>query len=709
MKDYKNSNSNSTQNYKPEFLKLCSQVKNGLTAIVVVWMMAGCRTGEPKIAAEDHYLFKNISKNAAYVGSKVCRSCHSDIYETFMQTGMGRSLYEPFETNTVENYEHGNIIYDRKSNFYYRMYEENGKYFQEEFRKNAAGNKIYSRTKEVKYVVGSGNSVRSYITENNGLVYQMPVSWYTKKKIWDLSPGYHRHNQRFSRVIVQECIGCHNAYVDFVKGSVNRYRLPFPEGIGCERCHGPGELHAAKHLKNSKTIKTGKLDSTIVNPARLNRDENLDVCYQCHLQGEMFVAKRDKDEFDFRPGTRLKTIRSVMVNTQADSGFTIASHPERLRLSTCFKKSAMTCTTCHDPHISVYQTQRSSFNQKCQTCHSADKIKVTLNHTAESNCVSCHMKQGGTSNIPHVNFTDHWIQRRIPKNVREYVPEEMATARSDDSTMVELEDFFEEDSTQLELRLGISYYKIFYNKKRFPNYLKRAINHLEKAVMKDSLSVDAHAYLGMALHASARFDDALKEFAAVTRLDSTFPKIHYWTGFALLAKQKYEPALLYFQKAMANNPSDAVTLLNIANCYHFLRRYDQAKQYYLQSINADSNYTDAYINLALNYFAADKPNEAETAYFQALQIDPDLYDAYFGLGNIRFARNDFKGAVGFYENALAVDPQSVPALANLGYVYLNGGDIPKARNYLLKALSLNPSDVRIRQLLAETKQSPIKK
>ena len=72
------------------------------------------------------------------------------------------------------------------------------------------------------------------------------------------------------------------------KFTLNRYRPPVFQGheIGCERCHGPGELHVA----HPEII--GGRDMTIVNPASLAPSLRDAVCEQCHLQGEKRVLRR---------------------------------------------------------------------------------------------------------------------------------------------------------------------------------------------------------------------------------------------------------------------------------------------------------------------------------------------------------------------------------------------------------------------------------
>ena len=67
------------------------------------------------------------------------------------------------------------------------------------------------------YVVGSGSAARTYLTEENGRLYELPLAWYTQSRTnpeqgatvgeagsgghWGFSPGYAESNARFGRTI----------------------------------------------------------------------------------------------------------------------------------------------------------------------------------------------------------------------------------------------------------------------------------------------------------------------------------------------------------------------------------------------------------------------------------------------------------------------------------------------------------------------------
>ena len=128
----------------------------------------------------------------------------------------------------------------------------------------------------------------AYLIERDEFLFQSPIAWYARAQRWDLPPGYQKSNRHFDAPIHSACLFCHSNRSEPVAGTANRYRPPFFAGhaIGCERCHGPGELHAAD------PILVGGRDLTIVNPAALEPELRDAVCQQCHLNGQKRVLRR---------------------------------------------------------------------------------------------------------------------------------------------------------------------------------------------------------------------------------------------------------------------------------------------------------------------------------------------------------------------------------------------------------------------------------
>ncbi|HTF05145.1 MAG TPA: multiheme c-type cytochrome, partial [Bacteroidia bacterium] len=391
---------------------------------------------EPVTAETSKYL--NHSDTAYYVGMDQCRSCHEDIYQTFIHTGMGQSFDSATQTKSVAHFGKEALIYDKYKNFWYESYFRDSVMYIHEFRLDGKDT-TYSRTEKVQYIVGSGQHTNSHMYSVNGFFFQMPMTYYAQDGKWDLPPGFEAgYNSRFTRKIGLECMSCHNSLPEFVMGSENKYES-VPNGIGCERCHGPGSIHMQDKLAGNKIDTSKYIDYTIVNPGKLSPELQFDVCQRCHLQGNA-VLKPGKSFFDFRPGMELNTVMTVFMPKYegAEDQFIMASHAERLKMSPCFLvteqnrsahadslrpyKNAMTCVTCHDPHVSVKETGDVTFNAACTNCHQGGKSKLvkcgdTPEHIAAAgnNCVSCHMPRTGAIDIPHVTVHDHFIRKPSPE------------------------------------------------------------------------------------------------------------------------------------------------------------------------------------------------------------------------------------------------------------------------------------------------------
>src|SRR5262249_28118081 len=146
----------------------------------------------------------------------------------------------------------------------YWIEHRDGRVIHKETRSDAQGRIIAQNEAEVQFVLGSGRQGVAYLVERDDFLFESPITWYPPRRRWDLSPGYESNNSHFNRPILPSCVFCHANQVEPIAGTVNRYQQPIFRGhaIGCERCHGPGELHAAR-----PTIVDGR-DMTIVNPSQ---------------------------------------------------------------------------------------------------------------------------------------------------------------------------------------------------------------------------------------------------------------------------------------------------------------------------------------------------------------------------------------------------------------------------------------------------------
>jgi hypothetical protein len=276
------------------------------------------------------------------------------------------------------------------------------------------GKTIWEREHSVAFVFGSGTRGRSYLVQEDGALFQSPISWFSQKQMWDLSPGYEKGNRHFQRPIAVDCLFCHVNRFDHVPGSINRYKGAVFHGqaVGCQRCHGPGELHVRPHSDFAKSV-------SIVNPAKLEPNLRDSVCDQCHLHGDAAVDRMGRQKTEFRPGMPLDLFITHFVDESVEPD-QFLGQVQQMRASRCFSASQgkLGCISCHDPHFQPEPGEKTGFyRNRCQNCHEEGQRDCSVpiaQRTRENanSCHACHMPRYATSNIVHTSMTDHRVVRR---------------------------------------------------------------------------------------------------------------------------------------------------------------------------------------------------------------------------------------------------------------------------------------------------------
>ncbi len=353
--------------------------------------------------------WKNTLPTVTYVGNEACAHCHAEIYETYTRHPMGRSLTRVGAEPAAAAVKIRTIAAFDAGSSHFTIEQRDGRLYHRESWSDEHGRIVAEVEAEVTYAMGSGTRGISYLVERSGRIYQSPISWFGQRQRWDLSPGYEEKNQHFDRAIEPWCLFCHTNQVVPVPMSVNRYEEPIFRGqaIGCERCHGPGELHM-----QGQEIVDGK-DLTIVNPKHLEPALRAAVCEQCHLAGDHRVTRPGRGTFDFRPGLPTSDFFAVFERTSKLKAKAVGQ-VEQMKQSRCYQESQgrLGCTSCHDPHQTPAKQERVAYyRHKCLQCHQQPEcslpLAVRLTRSRDNDCISCHMPAATGRDIVHVATTDH--------------------------------------------------------------------------------------------------------------------------------------------------------------------------------------------------------------------------------------------------------------------------------------------------------------
>lgn len=385
-----------------------------------VWLLGYLRREEDarrhSLGAEERFAlpditpsrFRNASKQVGYVGTSECIECHRGEHKSYLRTTHSRSLGEVDVSQEPPDAEFRHELSGRS----YRIYRDAATLRLREFIQDSEGREVVLADHAAWLALGSSNHSRMYLVKVDDFLIESPMTWYPRRKSWGMSAGYEKdpHQPGFRRAIDAGCLSCHAGRAEAIGTAGERLKVR-ENAIGCENCHGPGELHVKE--RRAKLPIPGNVDDSIVNLRHLSRERQEDICSQCHLSASANVAVRGRSKEDFRPGMRMSDFVANYRIDRPDSPMTVSGQTEQMRLSRCYVESkTMTCVTCHDPHAHPDPAAKVEYyRDRCLSCHKTESCKLPIKTRQEKekdNCIACHMPKGPTD-IPHLSFTHHRV------------------------------------------------------------------------------------------------------------------------------------------------------------------------------------------------------------------------------------------------------------------------------------------------------------
>ncbi len=307
-------------------------------------------------------LTRSVPASASvYTDSKRCAECHRNIAESYALTGMARSFHRPAVVNKSERDAGNPADHHALSDSHCAMTICDGEYVQRCWQVDTPGKEINVEELRIDWVMGSGNHALSYLDRTErGTFIELPLSWYpgfggseSKGGEWAMMPGSDTAHPQTRRFVSHKCMFCHNGYPNIptanqASGSDPIFTGALPEGIDCQRCHGPG----AEHVRTAGRAATE-------NPAKLSPERWMEVCMQGHMESTSgripaVLQAFNRGTFSYIPGQPVADFAISFDHapgTGHDRKFEAVSSVYRLRQSRCFPESAgkLECASCHDP------------------------------------------------------------------------------------------------------------------------------------------------------------------------------------------------------------------------------------------------------------------------------------------------------------------------------------------------------------------------
>jgi len=386
---------------------------------------------QERYASPAHAKSVAVSSNSAQTGSRVgfagdeaCLSCHNELSTSYRRTAHFLTSQSPSKTSILGSFEEGKSILPISNpesagddpRLYFKMDARADGFYETAIAER--NEQKLTRTERIDMVIGSGVRGQTYLYWTGNQLYELPVSYWSEGHQWINSPGYRDGTANFARHVDPRCIECHATYIKALSDDpqTNLFdRSSLVNGISCETCHGPGQ----NHVTQQRMIPAGsrpKPEQSILNPAKFDRDRQIDQCALCHngtQRAELMPA------FSYSPGKKLEQYLAPSTIDSQDHPDVHGNQVGLLRRSRCYlSSSAMTCSTCHSVHAP--EQMASTYSSKCLSCHQWQSCGASkqIGPSIVRDCISCHMPLEQTNAIVsetagkaiHTSIRTHWIK-----------------------------------------------------------------------------------------------------------------------------------------------------------------------------------------------------------------------------------------------------------------------------------------------------------
>ena len=225
------------------------------------------------------------------------------------------------------------------------------------------------------------------------------------------------------------------------------------------------------------------------------------------------------------------------------------SHVESLALSRCKRQSgeALSCITCHDPHVQPNAADRSNYyRSKCINCHA---LPLKRHDPRKQDCTSCHMPRSESADINHTIVTDH----RIPRT-----PLPDRPPKDDVGRLVQFG-----NATPETRDLGLAYGQVALRGNAFAT--RESLRLLERAQREGPDDPEVLTRLGFLNQARGNADLALSYYQRAFALDQDRAVVANNLGVFYARGDMLARSVELWRRTFANNPHLSEIGVNLAN------------------------------------------------------------------------------------------------------------------------------------------------
>ena len=154
------------------------------------------------------------------------------------------------------------------------------------------------------------------------------------------------------------------------------------------------------------------------------------------------------------------------------------------------------------------------------------------------------------------------------------------------------------------------------------------------------------------------YEGAEQSLAKALQLSPNDPQTEALLGWAQMLQEKYDDALLSFQKVLMRQPANALARINVGYICLKKRIFGEAIEHLSKAIRLDNDRKAtlyAHFYLGLVYLEREMYEDAETFFQKTLALGPNLIEAYYELGRARWFNHERDGALQAWRDGYAAN------------------------------------------------------
>jgi tetratricopeptide (TPR) repeat protein len=177
-------------------------------------------------------------------------------------------------------------------------------------------------------------------------------------------------------------------------------------------------------------------------------------------------------------------------------------------------------------------------------------------------------------------------------------------------------------------------------------------------VHADHLNASSYVEKGWNLMSLGDYEGAERALTKALEFAPDDPQTESLLGWAQMLQEKYDSALLFFQKVLMRQPANSLARINLGYICLKKRIFGEAIEHLSKAIRLDNDRKAtlyAHFYLGLVYLEREMYEDAQTFFRKTLALGPNLIEAYYELGRALWFEGQHEEARQAWRDGLAAN------------------------------------------------------